>query len=146
MTLEAIHAAIPHRPPMLLVDEIVEQSDSSIHCRKTFREDEHFLQGHFPGHPIVPGVIQCECCLQSGAILLSNVTPGLDSAVPVATRLDNVKFKQMVRPGDTIDIHVTLNDSVSKAYFMTGKVTLNGKVAARLDFACSVAELDGAGG
>ena len=60
--------------------------------------------------------------------------------VPVATRMDSVKFKRMIRPGDTIDIDVTLKDQVSNAFFMTGKVLLAGKVAARLDFACSVAE------
>ncbi len=134
----AVEAAIPHRAPMLLVDEIVAQSESEIHCRKTFRADEFFTQGHFPNYPLVPGVILCECALQSGAILLANKTP-TTNAIPVATRLDGVKFKQMVRPGDTIDIHVTLNEAVSSAYFMTGKISVNGKVAARLDFACTVA-------
>ncbi len=137
-TAEKILKAIPHRPPMLLVDEIVEQTDKQITCKKVFRADEYFLQGHFPNYPLVPGVILCECALQSGAILLSNMLTD-STQVPVATRLDNVKFKQMVRPGDTIQIDVTLNEVVSSAYFMTGKVTCNGKMAARLDFACTVA-------
>ncbi len=68
-------------------------------------------------------MILCECALQSGAILLSDITPEGDY-VPVATRLDNVKFKQMVRPGDTVEVHVTLNEVVSTAYFMTGKVSV----------------------
>lgn len=127
---------------MLLVDEIVEQSENHILCKKTFREEEYFTQGHFPDFPLVPGVILCECALQSGAILLSEKTPQTDF-VPVATRLDNVKFKQMVRPGDTVEIAVTLNEVVSTAYFMTGKITVNGKLAARLDFACSVAPKPG---
>lgn len=133
----AVLAAIPHRPPMLLVDSIVEQSAEKILCRKTFRPEEYFLQGHFPNFPLVPGVILCECALQSGAILLASKMEGSDH-VPVATRIDNVKFKQMVRAGDAIDIEVTLTDSVSSAYFMTGKVTCNGKLAARLDFACTI--------
>ncbi len=137
--IDAILKAIPHRPPMLLVDEIVSQTAEKIHCRKHFKGDEFFLQGHFPDFPLVPGVILCESALQSGAILLSN-TFGGDEMVPVATRLDGVKFKQMVRPGDTIDIEVTLGEVVSTAYFMTGKVTVNGKLAARLDFACTVAK------
>jgi 3-hydroxyacyl-[acyl-carrier-protein] dehydratase len=136
---EQIEKRIPHRQPMLLVDEVVEQSESKIHCRKTFHSDEYFLQGHFPNFPLVPGVILCECCLQSGAILLSQFTPQDGSVVPVATRLDGVKFKRMVRPGETVDIDITLNEVVSSAYFMTGKVTVDGKLAARLDFACSVA-------
>ena len=138
-SLEKIHSLIPHRKPMLLVDEIVDQTEKTIHCRKTFSSDEFFLQGHFPNYPLVPGVILCECCLQSGAILLASVTPA-EGVDPVATRLDGAKFKRMVRPGDTIDIEVTLNEVVSTAYFMTGRVTVGGQLAARLDFACSVAK------
>ncbi len=135
--LAAVKAAIPHRAPMLLVDEIIVQSANEIHCRKTFRIDEFFTQGHFPNYPMVPGVILCECALQSGAILLAQHAPAT-GAVPVATRLDGVKFKKMVRPGDTIDIHATLNEVVSTAYFLTAKITLVGKLAARLDFACTM--------
>lgn len=138
-SLSAIHAAIPHRPPMLLVDEIVEQTMERIVCRKTFRPEEYFTQGHFPGFPLVPGVILCERALQTGAILIAAHTKVDEGLVPVATRLDGVKFKKMVRPGDTIEIEVTLNEVVSTAYFMTGKVTVQGKLAARLDFACSAA-------
>lgn len=134
-----IHEAIPHRSPMLLVDEIVSQTENEIHCRKTFSDADFFVQGHFPDFPLVPGVILCETALQSGAILLSKLTPQ-DGSVPVATRLDGVKFKQMVRPGDTIDIHVTLGEVVSTAYFLNGKIKVGGKLAARLDFACTVAE------
>lgn len=66
MSRAQIEALIPHRKPMLLVDEVLEQTDSTIHCVKTFEPDEFFLQGHFPNFPLVPGVILCECCLQSG--------------------------------------------------------------------------------
>lgn len=135
----AVEAAIPHRSPMLLVDEIVEQTDDTICCRKTFSDQDYFVQGHFPDYPLVPGVILCECALQTGAILLSSKYDNAD-AVPVATRLDGVKFKKMVRPGDTIEISVTLNENVSSAYFLTGKVTVGGKLAARLDFACTITD------
>ena len=105
MTLEAIHAAIPHRPPMLLVDEIVERDDNRIVCQKTFRADEFFFQGHYPGHPIVPGVILCESGMQAGAILLSQfVTEG--AGVPVATRLNDVKFKRIVRLDKGVRTHL----------------------------------------
>ncbi len=139
MTLLQVKERIPHRGPMLLVDEIVSMTDTEIVCRKTFREDEYFFDGHFPGQPIVPGVIQCECCLQAGAILLANNADleAKTDQVPVATRMDNVKFKQMVRPGETVEIHATIKDQVSGAFFLTGKMTLGGKVTARLDFACT---------
>lgn len=139
MSAEEIEQLIPHRPPMRLIDEIVSRTDETIVCRKTFDPDEHFLQGHFPGSPIVPGVIQCECCLQAGAVLLAS-SSGLGDGLPVATRMDSVKFKRMVRPGDTVEIHATLNERVSSAFYMTGKVLLDGKVTARLDFVCSVTQ------
>jgi 3-hydroxyacyl-[acyl-carrier-protein] dehydratase len=138
MSKEEIEQRIPHRLPMLLLDEIVTQGTSHILCRKTFRDDEFFLQGHFPGNPIVPGVIQCECCLQAGAVLLHQYSTGEADRVSVVTRMDSVKFKRIVRPGDTVEIDVTLKEQLSNAFFLTGKVLLDGKPAARLDFACSM--------
>ncbi|TWT94519.1 3-hydroxyacyl-[acyl-carrier-protein] dehydratase FabZ [Stieleria varia] len=131
---------------MRLLDEIVSRDESQIVCRKTFSPDEFFVQGHFPDTPIVPGVIQCECCLQAGAVLLQQSLDATPGTVPVATRMDGVKFKRMVKPGDTVEIHVTLNEKVSNAFFLTGKMLLDGKVAMRLDFACSVTSVAGSDG
>ncbi len=138
MTLEAIHAAIPHRAPMLLVDEIVEQEKDRIVCRKTFREDEFFFQGHYPSQPITPGVILCEAGMQAGAIMLSSHIEGGDG-VPVATRLNDVRFKKMIAPGDTIEMEVHLVERLADAFFMKAKVTSGGKVAVRFEFACTLA-------
>ncbi|TWU47427.1 3-hydroxyacyl-[acyl-carrier-protein] dehydratase FabZ [Rubripirellula tenax] len=136
---QEIQKRIPHRGPMLLVDEIVSETETSIVCRKTFRADEFFFQGHFPDSPIVPGVIQCECCLQAGAVLLAGRGGDMAAdAVPVATRMDAVKFKKMIRPGDTVEIEATLKEQVSSAFYMTGKLTVDGKLATRLDFCCSM--------
>lgn len=123
---------------MLLVDEIVEQLDDTILCRKTFRDDEFFFQGHYPEQPIVPGVILCESAMQAGAILLSKFVED-GNGVPVATRLNDVKFKQMVRPGDTIQMAVTLKERLADAFFMQARVSCGGKVAVRFEFACTVA-------
>lgn len=143
MTLEQIHQAIPHRPPMLLVDEIVEQDAQRIVCRKTFRAEEFFFQGHYPGHPLVPGVILCEAGMQAGAILLSQHVEapeaGAAPRVPVATRLNDVKFRQMVRPGDTIETEVVLNERLADAFYLSAKVRAAGKLAVRFDFACTLA-------
>jgi 3-hydroxyacyl-[acyl-carrier-protein] dehydratase len=140
MSREEIEAAIPHRRPMLLLDEIVEREAERIVCRKTFQEDEFFFQGHYPGMPLVPGVILCEAAMQTGAVLLADQLAAGGDGAPVATRMNNVKFRQMVRPGDTIDIEVTLNERVSDAFFMTAKVSTGGKVAVRFDFACTLAK------
>lgn len=140
MSLETIHAAIPHRAPMLLIDEIAEQTDDRIVCRKTFREDEFFFQGHYPGQPIVPGVILCEGSMQAGAILLSKLLQE-GEGVPVATRMNDVKFKRIVRPGETIEIEVTLRERMANAFFLQAKVTCEGKVAVRFEFACTMAKM-----
>ncbi len=137
-SLEKIHAAIPHRAPMLLVDEIVSQDESKIICKKSFHEDEYFFQGHYPGHPLVPGVILCESAVQSGAVLLADLV-ATDIGVPVLTRMGDVKFKKMVHPGDTIELHVKLDEIVSTAYYLTAQVKCEGKLAARLSFTCTIA-------
>lgn len=138
MTRAEIEAAIPHREPFLMIDEVVSRTEDHIVCRKTFRPDAWFYQGHYPDFPLTPGVLLCEAALQSGAVLLSKLVDGATS-VPVATRLGDVKFKKMVRPGDTIEIDVRLTERLADAFFMTGKITVDGKLVARLDFACSVA-------
>ena len=138
MSLPAILAAIPHRPPMLLLDEIVERSDERIVCKKTFRADEFFFQGHYPDYPLVPGVILVEAAMQAGAVLVSHVP--LDGGVPVATRINDVKFKKMIRPGDTVLLEVTLNERVSTAFYMSAKVTCEGKTAATFTFAVTAAK------
>lgn len=139
MSKDAILAAIPHRPPFLMLDEIVEQSADRIVCKKTFAQDEYFYQGHYPNFPITPGVLLCEAALQAGAVLLSQQAAKA-GGVPVATRLNDVKFKKMVRPGDAVLVEVSVTERLADAFFMTGKVTVEGKLAARLDFACAMTQ------
>lgn len=141
MTRKAIEEAIPHRGPMLLVDEIVTIKKGRILCRKTFRDDEYFFQGHYPDHPLVPGVILCECAMQAGGILLSNEADGLEG-VPVATRMNQVRFRRMVRPGETIDIEVRLRERLANAFFLDATVRCDGKAAVRFEFACTLAPVD----
>ncbi len=140
MSLQEIHDAIPHRAPFLLVDEIVERSEGRIVCRKTFQADEWFFAGHYPAFPITPGVLLCEAAMQAGAILLSQNETLPDGGVPVAASLNNVRFRRMVRPGDTIEIEVTQTNRISKAWFLSARVMCDGKLAARLDFVCAIAQ------
>ena len=125
---------------MLLVDEIVSQTEKEIVCRKSFFADEYFFQGHYPDQPIVPGVILCESTVQAGAVLLSSLMQGTEG-VPVLTRMNDVKFKSIVKPGDTIEMTVKLDEVVSNAYFLTGIAKCDGKVAARLGFTCSITKV-----
>jgi 3-hydroxyacyl-[acyl-carrier-protein] dehydratase len=139
MSLDEICGAIPHRPPFLLVDDIVECEDKRIVCRKTFRDDEWFFAGHYPQFPIVPGVLLCEAAMQAGAILLARHQSPLDRGVPVAARMEDVRFKRMIRPGETVEMEVELTDQVSMAWYLKAKVTCGGELAVRFQFACAMA-------
>jgi 3-hydroxyacyl-[acyl-carrier-protein] dehydratase len=138
MSREQILAAIPHRPPMLLLDDIVEWEPERIICKKTFRADEWFSQGHYPEFPLVPGVLLCEAAMQAGAVMLSKHARG--EGVPVAGRLNDVKFKRMIRPGDTILIETQLDERMGDAFFLSAKVTYDEKLAATLSFAVTLAK------
>ena len=140
--LDEIKTAIPHREPFLFVDEIVEYNDKHIVCKKTFTGQEDFFRGHYPDMPIVPGVLQCEAALQAGAILLSKFfeNDSIGSRVPVVAKMGEVRFKQMVFPGDTIIIEVKFRDKMTGVYFLRAKVTVNGKTSVQFDFACALTE------
>lgn len=138
---ERITQAIPHRPPMLLVDSIIETAENELVCEKTFRADEFFFQGHYPDFPLVPGVILCECAAQVGAIFLAGKLQGR-SGVPVLTRMNDVRFKRMVRPGETIRTTVKLEEQLGDAWFLSAVVRVEKEVAVRLQFACTLAAKD----
>lgn len=138
-----ILAAIPHRPPFLFVDNVVSCDDSRIVTERTWRPDEEFYKGHYPSNPITPGVLLCESVFQSAAILLSDKLrkdSGAEGKVPVLTRIHGAKFKRMVLPGQKVEIEVTLTDSVRTAHFLSGKVSVDGKLAMTVDFAITMAD------
>jgi len=140
---EEIIRRIPHRPPFLLVDEIVEHDEQRIVGLKTFSGAEEFFAGHYPEFPLVPGVLLCEAAMQCGAVLLSEHLDEAEGRVPVATRLNDVRLKRMVRPGETLRMEVTLDERVANAFFLTAKVSVEGKTAVRFNFACTAAETGG---
>jgi len=136
MTLDEIKTLIPHREPMLLIDEVIQRQDGSIVCRRTFRDNEFFLQGHFPEYPLVPGVMLCEAAMQAGAVLAAGMCE--EAGIPVATRLTDARFRRMVRPGDTVEIHVEISERSANVFFMRAKLMLGEAVAARCEFACMI--------
>jgi len=140
--LQEVQAAILHREPFLFVDEIVECDGKRILCKKTFTGKEDFFRGHYPGFPIVPGVLQCEAALQAGAILLTRIFEGeeLGGRLPVIAKMGEVRFKQMVRPGDTILLEVKFREKMAGVYFLRAKVTTDGKLCVQFDFACALTE------
>jgi 3-hydroxyacyl-[acyl-carrier-protein] dehydratase len=138
VSLAEIYAAIPHRDPFLMIDEIVSRTETRIVCRKRFTGNEDFYAGHYPHFPLTPGVLLCEAGMQAGAVLLSASIPADGNSVPVATRMNDVRFKRPVRPGETIEIEVELTERLADAFFLTAKVTCEGKVAVRFEFACTL--------
>ena len=141
---QRIFDAIPHRDPFLFVDEIVRWDENEIVCKKTFCGKEFFFEGHYPHYPLTPGVILCEAAMQAGAIFLSkffkDTHDASEKGVPVVGRMNDVKFRQMVRPGDEVLMQVTLTERMQDVFFMKAKVTTSGKIAVTFNFACKMVE------
>ena len=131
MNREEIKKILPHREPMLLLDE-VELVEGKSHGKYHVRGDEFFLQGHFPGNPIVPGVIQCEMLAQSACALLAE--DAAQNVTPVFTGLDKVKFRGMVKPGDTVETECEITRQRGMFYFAKGTGRVNGKVCVSAEF------------
>lgn len=117
---------IPHRPPFLFVDDIVSESPDGLVARRTWRAEEDFYQGHYPGAPITPGVLLCEAVFQAGAVFLSKQAAAekttLGAGVPLLAKISDVRFRNPVFPGDTILIEVKRKDVMGGFTVMTGSV------------------------
>ncbi|MEO1999466.1 MAG: 3-hydroxyacyl-ACP dehydratase FabZ [Planctomycetaceae bacterium] len=137
MDRDEIERLIPHRDPFLWIDEVVDCTTDSIHARKRVPLDLDVFRGHFPDQPVLPGVLLCEAALQAGALLISHNSPLEAGHVPVVTRMNNTKFRRIVRPGELLDIHVQLSDQLSNAFFLKAQIRVDGQTAVRLEFACA---------
>ena len=136
MNREELKKILPHREPMLLVDEASVTEDGKAEGTYTVRGDEFFLQGHFPGNPVVPGVILCEIMAQCCCVLLQETMKGdeAENITPYYTGLNNVKFRNTVKPGDTLKITCEIERVKEPFYFAKGQGTVNGKKCISADF------------
>jgi 3-hydroxyacyl-[acyl-carrier-protein] dehydratase len=140
MDREFIMARIPHRPPFLWLDRVLELTDSAIRAETTVSAELDIFKGHYPEYPIMPGVLLCEAVFQAGALLIAETLRGKQGlkGVPVLTRILGAKFKREVRPGDVIEIAAILKEQVGPAWFLKGSVQVNGKTAVQVEFACAL--------
>ena len=141
MKRDELKKILPHREPMLLLDE-AEVIDGVAHGRITITGDEFFIQGHFPGNPVVPGVILCEMLAQNCCVLMGDGLSGQENVTPFYTSLDKVRFKHPVRPGDTVELTCQITRHRGPFYFASGEARVGDVlcVTAEMSFALMPAE------
>ena len=128
MNREELKEYLPHREPMLLVDEIDIDSEGVCHSKYLVKDDEIFCRGHFPGNPIVPGVIQCEIMAQSCALLVKDEIKGKTT---LYTGIDNVRFKHPVKPGDLCEVTATLKNRRGTVFYCDAVLKVAGQLCCR---------------
>lgn len=140
LSIDEIMKLLPHRYPMLLVDRVIECDDQKkIVGIKNVTVNEPFFQGHFPGVPVMPGVLQIEAMAQAGGILLNRVAD-MAGQIPYFMAIDKAKFRKVVKPGDQMRIEVEITNLRSRAVRLAGKVLVDGAVASEAELLCMMTE------
>ena len=135
MNREEIKELLPHREPMLLLDQVTLEADTACGAYRV-RGDEWFLQGHFPGAPVVPGVILCEILAQSACILLQDAMAS--GKTPMYTGLDHVRFKSPVRPGDVFETRCRITRAKKPFYFAEGSGFVGERLCLKAEFSFAI--------
>lgn len=139
MDINAIRAHLPHRYPMLLVDKVIEKSDSYIVGVKNVTANEPFFQGHFPQEPVMPGVLMVEAMAQTGGLLVLGTVDEPEKYSTYFMKIDNVKFRQKVVPGDTLLFHVSFISPLRRGCaLMKGVAFVGDKVVCECEFMAQI--------
>lgn len=142
MNRAAIEDAIPHREPFLFLDAVTEAADESLTATWRVPEDAPWFKGHFPGRPILPGVLISEHVFQAAAVLISRALKGFsaEDGVPVLTKIEAARFRRMVTPGQTLTTRVSVEDRLGPAWYMSGVVRSDGHTVVKLRCTLSASE------
>ena len=139
MDVNQIMKVLPHRPPFLFMDKILEISDSHIIGLKNVTMNEDFFQGHFPEQPIFPGVLQIEAMAQAGGVLILNTVPDPENYLTFFAKIDNAKFKYPVVPGDTLIFKLELLSPLRRGIVhMKGQAFVDGKLTSEAELLAKI--------
>jgi 3-hydroxyacyl-[acyl-carrier-protein] dehydratase len=139
-----IQEILPHRYPFLLVDKVIElEPRVKIVAVKQVTINEPFFAGHFPGVPVMPGVLQIEALAQAGAILILREFEDRDKKIPFFSAIEYAKFRRPVVPGDTLILEVTALRVGRKVQKMRGVATVDGQIASEAEILCIIADRQG---
>lgn len=137
--INAIMDMLPHRPPFLLVDKILELTDTHVVGLKNVTMNEPFFVGHFPGAPVMPGVLIVEAMAQAGGILALSMVPDPENYLTYFLKINNVKFKKQVNPGDTLIFDLVLDEPIRRGIcMMSGKAYVNGVLVAEAELMAQI--------
>ena len=140
LSTDEIMKLLPHRYPMLLVDKVIECDDQKkIVAIKNVTANEPYFQGHFPGVPVMPGVLQIEAMAQAGGVLLNRVA-NMSGRIPYFMAIDKAKFRKVVKPGDQLRIEVEITNLRARAVRLAARVLVDGAVASEAELLCMMTD------